>query len=84
MAATVDAVKRHVNDDAATDLLVAYAWTDTDIRKLVDKAGFHAIEMQVIESLMRWPSSVDGAARSPFVSEMTAAHIVMVQEVRAA
>jgi hypothetical protein len=91
----VDTVKRHINDDAAT-ILVAYAWTDTNnIRTLVDEAGFHAIEMQVIESLMRWPSSADGVAefiahaaarspRAPFTSEVTAARTVMVQEVRAA
>ncbi len=92
MSATVDAVKCHVNEDAATDLLVAYAWTEPNIRTLVDEAGFHAIELKVIESLMRWPSSAEGvtefiahsAARSPFASEMTAARTVMVEEVRAA
>jgi ubiquinone/menaquinone biosynthesis C-methylase UbiE len=92
MAATVDAVRRHVNDAAATDLLSAYDWADTDIRKVVDKAGFRAIEMQVIESPMRWPSSIDevaafiahSAARSQFMSEIAAARTVMVEEVRAA
>lgn len=89
LAATADAVRRHVSDDAATDLLSAYG-AGTDIRKLVDKAGFRAIEMQVIESTTRWPSSADevaeyiahATARSPFTREISAAITVIAKEVR--
>jgi ubiquinone/menaquinone biosynthesis C-methylase UbiE len=92
IAATVEAVRRHVNDAAATDLLSAFDWADTDIRKVVDEAGFRAIEMHVIESPMRWPSSIDevaefiahSAARSQFTNDIESAITVMAEEVRVA
>jgi ubiquinone/menaquinone biosynthesis C-methylase UbiE len=92
MAATVDTVRRHVHDAAARDLLSAYDWADTDICKVVDEAGFHAIHMQIIESPFRWPSAAEdvaafmahSAARSQFTSEIAAAIPMMVQEMQAA
>ncbi len=93
LAATADAVRRHVSDEAATNLLMVNAWSDTKIiRKLVDEAGFRAIEMRIIVSPMRWPSAADGvaefithtAARSPFTREITEARTVIMETTRAA
>jgi SAM-dependent methyltransferase len=92
-AAAADAVRRHINDEAAAGLLSPYALADARIvRKLVDEAGFHAIEMLGIESPIRWPATAHGmaefmtvtAARSPFTRELTEAHAVLVEEVMAA
>ena len=91
-AVTVDAVRRHVHDEAATDILSANDWAETDIRKLVDEAEFRAISMQIIESATRWPSSADEvgafianlAARSQFTNDIESAITVMVEEVQAA
>ena len=56
-AALADALRHHVNSEAATSSLAASAWGDTKtIRKLVDEVVFHAIEMEVIESTGRMSS----------------------------
>jgi ubiquinone/menaquinone biosynthesis C-methylase UbiE len=93
VAETMHAVRRHVGNDAAADILVAYSWTDADhIRTLVAEAGFHSIGMQRIESRMQWPASLDDVAEflvhaaarspnSPYASALIAAHAVMVEEV---
>ena len=96
MAETIDTVRRHVGDDAAADIRVAYSWTDANhIRTLVTEAGFDSIEIQRIESPMQWPASTGDVAEflghtaarsphSPYASALIAAHAVMVEEVYAA
>ena len=92
-AASADAARRHVHDEAATDIQSACDWSDPNvIRELVDEAGFQAIEMAIIESPMRWPSAVNeiadyvdvSAARSPFTQEITEARTVIIKEIRVA
>ncbi len=92
-AAVADALRRHVNDEAATNCLSPFAWNDAEtIRSLVDEAGFHDIEMEVIESKTHISSSSESvldyiksvASRSPFAREIEASFIVLEQEVSAA
>jgi ubiquinone/menaquinone biosynthesis C-methylase UbiE len=91
-AATVEAARRHVHAEAANDILSANDWAETDIRQLVNEAGFYEISLQVIESVMRWPSSVDEvaafianlAARSAFTHDLESAIVVMTEEVQTA
>jgi len=96
VAETMNAVRRHVGDDAAADILVAYSWTDANhIQTLVAEAGFNSIEIQHVESRMQWPALPDGVAEflvhaaarspdSPYARALMAAHAVMVEEVYAA
>ncbi len=92
-AALADAVGRYVNDEARTSILLPFAWSDPKVmRELVDEAGLQAIQMEIIESPMRWPSAEDeisdyvavNAARTPFTSEITEARTVIIEEIRSA
>ncbi len=91
--AAIDALGRHVNEEAKVDWLSPYSWADAEsIREVVDQAGFQSIEMDIIVSTMRWPSSAEevedflevSATRSQYVREITAARKAIVQEIRAA
>ena len=91
-AALADAVGRHVNAEAATSSLSPFTWGDPEvIRESVDDAGFRAIEMSVIESEVRTPSSADwiagyieyAASRSPFTREIEEVRVALQQEVSA-
>ncbi len=88
-----DAVGRYVNDEARTNILLPFAWSDPEVmRELVDEAGFQAIQIEIIESPMQWPSREDemadyvavNAARTPFTREITEARTVIIEEMRAA
>jgi ubiquinone/menaquinone biosynthesis C-methylase UbiE len=91
-AALADALRRHVNEEAATRMLAASAWNDAEsIRKSVVNAGFHTIDMEIIESKSRLLSSAD-SVRSYIegrVSRFLSAHeieeslIALEQEVSA-
>ena len=92
-AALADALRRHVNDDAATRLLAPFAWGDIDaIWKSVDDAGFHDIEVEAIESMSRLSTSSDAVRRSienvtarlPFTREIAEALTELEQDVSAA
>ncbi len=92
-AALADALRHHVNAEAATSSLSASAWGDAEtIRKFVDEVGFHAVEMEVIESIGRISSSADSVrswvayqgSRSAFAREIESCRTVIEQKVSAA
>ena len=92
-AALANAVGRHVNAEAATSSLSPFTWGDPEvIRESVHDAGFRAIEMSVIESEVRTPSSADwiagyveyAASRSPFAREIEEVRVALQQEIGAA
>lgn len=92
-AALADALRHHVSDEAAASSLAPFTWTDADlIWKTVVNAGFHTVEMEVIESLSRMSASEDSvhsyiesmAVRLPFAEEIAAVHLMLEQAVSAA
>jgi ubiquinone/menaquinone biosynthesis C-methylase UbiE len=92
-AALADALTRHVSAEAATSCLAPYALRDAEtLRKLVEDAGFRAIEMQELVVMRRMPSSaasiVEGLARAPYARDVAAVHeearMAIGQEVSAA
>ena len=90
-AALADAVGRHINAEAERSCLSPFAWGDPEvIRESVDDAGFRAVEMSVIESEVRTPSSdewITGyieytASRSPFARQRRLANISRRRRIR--
>jgi hypothetical protein len=67
----------HVSADAAASCLSRYTLRDaTALRRLVEDAGFGAIEMRVLEVMRRMPASaasvVAGMARAPYARDVAA------------
>lgn len=92
-AALAEALRQHVNSEAATSSLSASAWRDAEtIRKLVGEAGFQTVEMEVIESIGRISSSPGSVrswvayqgSRSAFAREIDDCLSVIAQDVNAA
>jgi ubiquinone/menaquinone biosynthesis C-methylase UbiE len=76
-AALADALARHVSADAATSCLSRYTLREaTTLRRLVEDAGFGAVEMRVLEVMRRMPGSaasiVEAMARAPYAREVVA------------
>jgi ubiquinone/menaquinone biosynthesis C-methylase UbiE len=85
-AALAEALARHASADAATSCLSRYTLRDsTTLRRLVEEAGFGAIEMRIIEVLRRMPASaasvVEGMARAPYAREVAAVEEAVRQAV---
>jgi hypothetical protein len=84
--ALADALARYVSTDAATSCLSRYTLRDaTALRRLVEEAGFGAIEMRVLEVMRRMPASaasvVEGTARAPYAREVAAVEEAVRQAV---
>jgi ubiquinone/menaquinone biosynthesis C-methylase UbiE len=85
-----EALTRHVSAEAATSCLSPFSWRDEEvIRKLLDEAGFHGIEMRIMEFMIRFRASVDSVlgwiASAPYAREVAAvseeARLAVGQEV---
>ena len=75
--ALADALRRHVSAEVATSSLSGYALRDAEtIRKLVDEAGFQALNIQELIMTRRESASIDTIlayiARSPYAREIAA------------
>ena len=72
-----DALTRHVSAEAAASCLSPFVFRDAEtIRKLVEEAEFHALDMQGIEVPIRRPSSaqsiIESMAMLPFARDVAA------------
>lgn len=79
VVAMADALTRYVSPAVAASSLAGFALRDAaTVRRLVDTAGFHAIEMQVLEFIERVPASAEAVlertARSSYGPDVTAVH----------
>ena len=89
-AALAEALRRHVSQAAATRCLEPFALRHVEtLKRLLDDAGFHDIEMQTLVLMRRLPLSVFAfAAQQPYARDVEAAsgeaRAAIEQEVRAA